>query len=220
VSSDEPPLVSPHWRPLRDAIAHGRQRVDHNDIAHNQLAAAINRGDVRCKIEQLVRRGPYPHPLENVSVVLPPDFFQRDMEAIAIPDGINLRARHDFRRHTFLGLAYELVEPYTVYVWGSHLEKLWPTVVAVTAQKSVLPKPGTADAWIDVVAPNGAWRNSPGKELHRLTAQHIDNLNIENERNAKKQGRKPPPSIKCPGPRAFQIAVAKRHQRERQDQAQ
>jgi hypothetical protein len=178
VNSDEPlPLVSPHWRPLRDAIAHGRQRVGHNDIAHAQLAAALNRGDVRCKIEQLVRRRPYPHPLENVSVVPPSDFFHRDMEAIAIPDGINLRARQDFRRHTFLGLAYELVEPYTVFVWGPHLEKLWPT--------SAVPafKPGSPEFWINEVFPDDTWQRHRVKRVHGRIVEEV----VKRNKDAKKR---------------------------------
>jgi hypothetical protein len=107
-----------------------------------------------------------------------------------------------------------------LYFWLPYLEQRWLTVFPPMAQKYALPKPGSASAWIDVVAPNGAWRNLTGKGLHSLVAQHIDDLNAKTEQDAKKQSRKSPPKIKCPGVRAFQTAVAKRHRREQQDQAQ
>jgi hypothetical protein len=66
-----------------------------------------------------------------------------------------------------------------------------------------------------VVAPEGAWRNLPGKQLHSLAAKHIDGLNIEAEQEAKKQSKKPLPKTNCPGVRAFQTAVANRHRPER-----
>jgi hypothetical protein len=83
-----------------------------------------------------------------------------------------------------------------------------------------MPRPNSADDLIDVVAPKGAWRNLSGKGLHRLAAQHIDDLNDKNEHEAKKQSRKPPPKINCPGLRAFQTAMANRRRRELQGQAQ
>jgi hypothetical protein len=82
------------------------------------------------------------------------------------------------------------------------------------------PKPGSAAALIDVVAPNGTWRNVSAKRLHDLAEIEIERLNDESEREARKQNRKRPPQIKCPGPRAFQTAVAKRRRQERQDKAQ
>lgn len=77
------------------------------------------------------------------------------------------------------------------------------------------PRPGTAGYWIDVVAPRGAWRNLTAKRLHSVAAKHIDGLNVENEREAKKQSQRLPPKINCPGARAFQTEVANRHRRER-----
>jgi hypothetical protein len=201
MSSAEPlPPISPHWRTLVDAIRHCRQRVGNNEIAHAQLAAAINRGDVGCKIEQLVRR-PYPHPSENISVVPPPDFFQRDMEAIAIPDGINLRARHDFRRHTFLGLAYELVEPYTVYVWGPNLERLWPAASTTTINSVPVSSPGSPDAWIDELFPGDAWRLHKPKRIHDRIVKEV----AKHNKDAKKRD---PDALEMVAPSLTAIRVA------------
>lgn len=83
-----------------------------------------------------------------------------------------------------------------------------------------MPRPGSTDAWIEELCPNGAWRNSTAKRIHDLTEQEIEKRNDENERQAKKQNRKPPPAMRCPGLRAFQTAVAKRRLRERQGQTQ
>jgi hypothetical protein len=78
------------------------------------------------------------------------------------------------------------------------------------------PRPGSAGAWIDELCPDGAWRNSTAKRIHDLVEQEIENRNTEIEQEAKKQNRKPPPAMKCPGLRAFQIALSKRRQQNQQ----
>jgi hypothetical protein len=75
------------------------------------------------------------------------------------------------------------------------------------------PRPGSTDAWIDELCPNGAWRNSTAKRIHDLTEQEIAKRNAEIEREAKKLNRKPPPAMRCPGLRAFQTALAKRRRK-------
>jgi hypothetical protein len=178
VSSIEPlPPISPHWRTLEEAIQHCRQRVGNNEIAHTRLAAEINRGGIHCKIEQLNRST-----RETVSVVLPPEFFQRDMEAFAIRDGIALRTRREFRKHTYLGLLYELVGPYVLYVWGPNLERLWPAASTTTINSEPAPSPGSPDAWIDELFPGDAWRLHKPKRVHGRIVEEVVKRNKDAKR--------------------------------------
>src|SRR5262249_54716458 len=39
------------------------------------------------------------------------------------------------------------------------------------------PRPGSTDAWIDELCPNGAWRDSTAKRIHALAEQEIEKRN-------------------------------------------
>jgi hypothetical protein len=47
------------------------------------------------------------------------------------------------------------------------------------------PRPGSADAWIDELFPNGAWRLRKPPRIHRAIEQKIEDRNAELVRKAK-----------------------------------
>jgi len=74
-------------------------------------------------------------------------------------------------------------------------------------------RPGSASAWIDIVAPNETWSRHTGKRLHDLAEHEVERINTEHRQKAREQSCKPPPPLRCPSVRAFQAEVAARKKR-------
>jgi hypothetical protein len=213
--SEKLPLDDSRWTPFPDVHrlfwqriggAHPEQHTGSSYHACADFRKALSAGALGSKVRYLPReRLHYPELPEQES--LPADYWDDPTDIWLSSEGLLVWARN--KRGRVFG---------SFFVWGPDVEKFFGIKTSTSATKP--PRPGSADAWIDVVAPDGAWRDLTGKRLHSLAAQHIDDLNVMNEREAKKQSRKLPPKINCPGVRAFQVAVAKRRERERQGQAQ
>jgi hypothetical protein len=111
----KPPLVSPHWWPCAKALQHVRTLMGGADIADSDLVSAIERGNIRSKLEQVLSKL---DPPARRSELLTPQFYQRD---------------YRFVRHPGLPLALQPRKPdqalagrWGIYLWGPDIEKLWP----------------------------------------------------------------------------------------------
>jgi hypothetical protein len=122
-----------------------------------------------------------------------------------------------------LGTGYHLWEPgHTVESLAQH-HRFWTLAregfercVPGEDRGDAAPKqrrPGSASAWIDLVAPNETWRRHTGKRLHDLAEHEVERINTEHRQKAREQSCKPPPPLRCPSVRAFQTEVAARKKR-------
>jgi hypothetical protein len=135
----ELPLVSPNWWNGTKAVLYVRASMGGSNIADGDLRAAIERGDVRAKIEQVRRNY---NPPARRSELLKPDFFQREFKLVQhFGAPLALMSRTD----------QNLLGQWEIYYWGPDVEKIWPTGTVAT----------TASSPID----GGAARRRPGPKV-------------------------------------------------------
>jgi hypothetical protein len=108
------PLNSPNWWTYDKTVRYVRARMGDKDIADSDLVAAIERGDVPSKLEQV--RMEYDPPARR-SKLLTPDFYQRDYKFVRFWDRWVLKPRTD----------QVLLGRWSVYFWGPKIERIWPT---------------------------------------------------------------------------------------------
>ena len=152
------PLDDPRWWPWDRAIKHARQLRLNHAIADQELATAINARDVPCKMEAL---DPRTDPPKRVVTLLEDSFFA----VFRIEPGwgklLAVALRPDAR----------LPHNHVMYAWGPNIERIWPTAAPTTTQvREGQSKPGSADAWIDYLYPNGEWRVMTAKQIHAAIA--------------------------------------------------
>ena len=148
------PLVSPNWWTYDKTVRYVRAYWGDRVIADTRLVAAIEQGDVPSKLEQTQTQ--YDPPVHR-SVLLEPDFYQRDYKWVPYFGQWILKPRTDQR----------LLGSWNVYFWGPEVERLWPVASAPAAGG---PIPGSAKAWILDACPNGEWRESRVKEIAQRIA--------------------------------------------------
>ena len=122
-----PPLTSANWWPLAKAVDYVEAKVGDAHIGRRDFVAAVNAGDVSCKIEQ-----------DN----------QRTGNRATIRLSAKLRRRYEFAR---LGNVWLLkpraadVRPimprYVMLFWSPHLKKIWPPDDARDAVPNDAPSP-------------------------------------------------------------------------------
>jgi len=179
------PLVSPNWWPGAQAILYVRKQVGNRTLADDELAAAINRLDVRIKIEALDRRT---DPPQKISEVLQKTFFRNYpfkpfwnniCPRPYTPDGLR---PHDRDLYT--------VRPQAFFAWGPEVQRLWPASTTesntaesnTTGPRSVLRQPTgpkTARRWQDHVLREivrAHWEgrpDPPASELAQSCTVHV-----------------------------------------------
>ena len=113
------PLNDPRWWTYDKTARYVRARMGDKVIADSDLVAAIERGDVPSKLEQVQMQ--YDPPARR-SKLLTPDFYQRDYKWVPYFGQWVLTPRTDQR----------LLGRWAVYFWGPKIEKIWPSAAPTT----------------------------------------------------------------------------------------
>ena len=117
------PLVSPNWWTYGKTVRYVRTRMGDKVIADSDLVAAIERGDVRSKLEQAQMQ--YDPPARR-SKLLTPDFYQRDYKFVRFWDRWVLKPRTD----------QVLLGRWDIYLWGPDIERIWPPEAPPSEQRA------------------------------------------------------------------------------------
>jgi len=117
------PLDSPNWWTYDTTVRYVRARMGDKDIADSDLVAAIERGDVPSKLEQVQLQ--YDPPARR-SILLTPDFYQRDYKFVRFWDRWVLKPRTD----------QVLLGRWSIYFWGPEIERIWPIEAPPSEQRA------------------------------------------------------------------------------------
>jgi hypothetical protein len=153
------PLISSNWWTFDKTLRHVRAYFGNRDIADVDLVAAIERGDVPSKLEQML----YDPPARR-SKLLELEFYQHDYKWIKHWGQPMLQSRTNQR----------LLGRWDIYFWGPKVEQLWPMTPSPALSPPSPPSPPTvghgrqrswASAWILRACPNGSWRRMQNKAI-------------------------------------------------------
>jgi hypothetical protein len=161
------PLNSGNWWPLNDAYRHRRSQTGSSDFAITDLQLALESGDLPSKLRQQTITGKR----RRETLFKTPKFWREGVELVRRGEGVRLIFRSEAARRSLapiLGPPWETV----VYVWKPAYEELWPTEVPTPRLHEGQSRPGSADAWIDFLFPNGEWRLMTPKQVHKVIANY------------------------------------------------
>jgi hypothetical protein len=174
------------WRPLAEVYKALCHSTGSPQLAALILTEAMAKpGGVRSMRWRAARVPDEANPDEYPECeLLSPTFWAEQHELLSTsdtllhPDGlvIGLRSRHGQI------MTADAARGYAFFAWRPDLEKAWPTVFqpakrpkprkAKRADDKAQSRPGSADAWIDHLFPNGEWRVMTAKQIHKAIANY------------------------------------------------
>jgi hypothetical protein len=168
------PLDDSNWLPVLDAHKAILPRTGNWHLAARDLTAAMAKADGVRSMRRRVMRGEgpdrklLPRSFWNTYELRPwnsrPGPFPIDTLLICPPGKIG-----------------RAIEGYAFFVWKPDLEKIWPTAAPTTTMQARegQSKPGSADAWIDHICPNGEWRLMTAKDIHKKILPEAKALGVK-----------------------------------------
>jgi hypothetical protein len=139
------PLTNPNWWPLAKTVPHIRAQVGSRDIADHGFLLAVNKYQVRVKVEQLDRRT---NPPTLRSLLLLPAYRPgRNAQQAAVEVEALLLGGHRVQlvahfSNTWMlrqcGDGPYLEPPYALFFWAPDVKKCWPSH-AEPAPEGLLP---------------------------------------------------------------------------------
>jgi hypothetical protein len=136
------PLTDGRWWPLAKAVAYVEANVGDDHIARHDFAAAVNGGDVPCKIEHHNQRTG-----ERSRCLLTVRDYEMTARGLLRPRTTDIwtqgpRTTEELERNRRIAARYPLIMPrYALFFWSPRIKKIWPDEASEADEAGDLSSP-------------------------------------------------------------------------------